>query len=181
MDHAQRNWRVLLPDSSIQQFSVPGAFEIPLVVQEIAERGAIHRDHRARRHHPGRDAARPAHRRGGHPRAARSLAPPPRAGHPRGAALENEAQARARCLEPEINRGTEAARAAVRMIQALAEMQRRARSPMGKRREGREAAVQFLFQDDLNKTDPEALPAVLEEFWKLRESAAKDARNSPPN
>jgi N utilization substance protein B len=44
---------------------------------------------------------------------------------------------------------------------------------VGKRREGREAAVQFLFQDDLNKTDVEALPAVLDEFWKLRESAAR--------
>jgi len=44
---------------------------------------------------------------------------------------------------------------------------------MGKRREGREAAVQFLFQDDLNKSDPAALAQVLEEFWHLRESAAK--------
>jgi N utilization substance protein B len=44
---------------------------------------------------------------------------------------------------------------------------------MGKRREGREAAVQFLFQDDLNKTDPEALTGALDEFWKLRESAAR--------
>jgi N utilization substance protein B len=44
---------------------------------------------------------------------------------------------------------------------------------MGKRREGREAAVQFLFQDDLNKTDPKALTEVLDEFWKLRDSTAK--------
>ena len=44
---------------------------------------------------------------------------------------------------------------------------------MGKRREGREAAVQFLFQDDLNKTDPAAVAEVLEEFWKLRESATR--------
>jgi len=44
---------------------------------------------------------------------------------------------------------------------------------MGKRREGREAAVQFLFQDDLNKTAPRSLPEVLGEFWKLRESAPK--------
>ena len=44
---------------------------------------------------------------------------------------------------------------------------------MGKRREGREAAVQFLFQDDLNKTDSAALQEALAEFWKLRESAAK--------
>jgi N utilization substance protein B len=44
---------------------------------------------------------------------------------------------------------------------------------MGKRREGREAAVQFLFQDDLNKTEPGALPQALEEFWTLRESGAR--------
>ncbi|HEX4086106.1 MAG TPA: transcription antitermination factor NusB [Chthoniobacteraceae bacterium] len=44
---------------------------------------------------------------------------------------------------------------------------------MGKRREGREAAVQFLFQDDLNKTEPAALDAVLDDFWKLRESAPR--------
>jgi N utilization substance protein B len=44
---------------------------------------------------------------------------------------------------------------------------------MGKRREGREAAVQFLYQDDLNKTGSAALPAALEEFWTLRESAPK--------
>lgn len=44
---------------------------------------------------------------------------------------------------------------------------------MGKRREGREAAVQFLFQDDLNKTGADALPSALDEFWKLRESSAR--------
>ena len=44
---------------------------------------------------------------------------------------------------------------------------------MGKRREGREAAVQFLYQDDLNKCDAAGLPAALEDFWALRESAAR--------
>jgi len=44
---------------------------------------------------------------------------------------------------------------------------------MGKRREGREAAVQFLFQDDLNKTDAAAVAEALEEFWTLRESSAR--------
>jgi N utilization substance protein B len=44
---------------------------------------------------------------------------------------------------------------------------------MGKRREGREAAVQFLFQDDLNKTDPPAIPEALEQFWAMRESSAR--------
>jgi N utilization substance protein B len=44
---------------------------------------------------------------------------------------------------------------------------------MGKRREGREAAVQFLYQDDLNKSDAAGLPAALEDFWGLRESAPR--------
>jgi N utilization substance protein B len=44
---------------------------------------------------------------------------------------------------------------------------------VGKRREGREAAVQFLYQDDLNKCDVAGLPAALEDFWHLRESAAR--------
>jgi len=44
---------------------------------------------------------------------------------------------------------------------------------VGKRREGREAAVQFLYQDDLNKCDAAGLPAALEDFWALRESAAR--------
>jgi N utilization substance protein B len=44
---------------------------------------------------------------------------------------------------------------------------------MGKRREGREAAVQFLYQDDLNKTDAAALAEALDQFWTLRESSAR--------
>ena len=43
---------------------------------------------------------------------------------------------------------------------------------MGKRREGREAAVQFLFFRDLN---PEAGPDSLDRFWKLCATSA-DAR-----
>jgi N utilization substance protein B len=41
---------------------------------------------------------------------------------------------------------------------------------MGKRREARERAVQFLFQHDLNP--PEDLPAALEQFWETQRSAA---------
>lgn len=39
---------------------------------------------------------------------------------------------------------------------------------MGKRREGREAAVQFLFQHDLNPEEPKEL---LKHFWSLREAS----------
>jgi transcription antitermination protein NusB len=41
---------------------------------------------------------------------------------------------------------------------------------MGKRREARERAVQFLFQHDLNP--PENLDAALEQFWQSQRSAA---------
>jgi N utilization substance protein B len=41
---------------------------------------------------------------------------------------------------------------------------------MGKRREARERAVQFLFQHDLNP--PEDLPAALEHFWRSQRAAA---------
>jgi len=41
---------------------------------------------------------------------------------------------------------------------------------MGKRREARERAVQFLFQHDLNP--PEDLAAALEQFWDSQRTAA---------
>jgi N utilization substance protein B len=41
---------------------------------------------------------------------------------------------------------------------------------MGKRREARERAVQFLFQYDLNP--PENLDAALEQFWQSQHAAA---------
>lgn len=41
---------------------------------------------------------------------------------------------------------------------------------MGKRREARERAVQFLFQNDINP--PENLQAALEQFWETQRAAA---------
>ena len=41
---------------------------------------------------------------------------------------------------------------------------------MGKRREARERAVQFLFQHDLNP--PENLDEALEQFWNSQRPAA---------
>ena len=41
---------------------------------------------------------------------------------------------------------------------------------MGKRREARERAVQFLFQHDLNP--PEDLEGALEQFWQSQRAAA---------
>jgi len=119
--HAQRELAVLLPNSAIQQFQGPGAFEIPLFVQEIAERGAFNAIIalgvviQGETQHARLVAEAVTHAlldltlRFRVPVIHEVLL------------LDNEAQARERCLEEEINRGTEAARVAVRMIQALAE------------------------------------------------------------
>jgi 6,7-dimethyl-8-ribityllumazine synthase len=123
--HALRELAVLLPDSAIQQFLAPGAFEIPLIVQEIAERGAFTAIIALGVLIQGETLhARLVAEAVTHSLLDLSLRHRVPIIH-EVLLLENEAQARARCLEPEINRGTEAARTAVRMIQALAEMKGR--------------------------------------------------------
>jgi 6,7-dimethyl-8-ribityllumazine synthase len=124
-DHARRELAVLLPESSLQQFSAPGAFEIPLIVQEIAERGAFtaiialgviiqgETPHARLIGEAVTHALLDLSLRHRVPIIHEVLL------------VEDEAQARVRCLEPEINRGTEAARTAVRMIQAMADLKGR--------------------------------------------------------
>jgi len=48
---------------------------------------------------------------------------------------------------------------------------------MGKRREARERAVQFLFQHDLNP--PENIEAALAEFWETQRAAAISEEKAP--
>jgi N utilization substance protein B len=48
---------------------------------------------------------------------------------------------------------------------------------MGKRREARERAVQFLFQHDLNP--PENLDRALDEFWETQRAAAIAGEKGP--
>jgi 6,7-dimethyl-8-ribityllumazine synthase len=124
-EHARRELALLLPESSLQQFSAPGAFEIPLIVQEIAERGAFTAIIalgviiQGETPHARLIAEAVTH-------ALLDLSLRHRVPVIHEVLLvEDEAQARVRCLEPEINRGTEAARTAVRMIQALADMKGR--------------------------------------------------------
>jgi 6,7-dimethyl-8-ribityllumazine synthase len=118
-EHATRELAVLIPDGTVQQYLVPGAFEIPLVVQEIAERGAFTAIIALGVIIQGETAH------------ARLIAEAVTASlldlslrhripiiH-EVLLVENEAQARTRCLEEEMNRGTEAARIAVRMVQTL--------------------------------------------------------------
>jgi 6,7-dimethyl-8-ribityllumazine synthase len=121
VSHAQQELAVLLPDSSIQQFLAPGAFEIPLLVQEVAERGAFNAIIALGVIIQGETQhARLVGEAVTHALLDLSLRFRVPVVH-EVLLLENAAQAKERCLDAEINRGTEAARIAVRMIQAMAE------------------------------------------------------------
>ncbi len=119
IDHATRELQAISPGFGVTVYEVPGAFEIPLAVSEVAARGGV-------------DAiialgviieGQTAH--------ASLIAQTVTASLQQIAltsripvihevlSVKNEEQARARCLAEELNRGTEAARVAVRMAEVL--------------------------------------------------------------
>ena len=119
VDHAVAELRSLSPSANISIHQVPGAFEIPIVVREIALKkdtqailalGVIlqgktsHADHLARSVTNALQTIAIDH---GVPVINAVLS------------FENEPQARERCLGSKINRGTEAARAAVTVGEVL--------------------------------------------------------------
>jgi 6,7-dimethyl-8-ribityllumazine synthase len=119
VDHAVKELRALAPAANISIHQVPGAFEIPVVVREIAIKkdtqailalGVIlqgktsHAQHLA---HSVTDALQKIAIDQGVPVINGVLT------------LETESQARERCLGSKINRGTEAARAAVTVGEVL--------------------------------------------------------------
>jgi 6,7-dimethyl-8-ribityllumazine synthase len=122
VDHAVAELRALAPSANISIHQVPGAFEIPIVVREIALKkdtqailamGVIlqgktsHAEHLA---HSVTDALQQIAIEQGVPVINAVLS------------LETESQARERCLGSKINRGTEAARAAVTVGEVLDEL-----------------------------------------------------------
>lgn len=123
--HATRELGVVAPNANVSTYEVPGAFEIPLLVQEVATLGtydaiiALGVIIRGETEHADligkavTDALLDAGLRYRIPVIHEVLL------------LNDEAQAKARCLEPELNRGTEAARIAVRMVQTLSELKTR--------------------------------------------------------
>jgi 6,7-dimethyl-8-ribityllumazine synthase len=116
----------------VLEFTVPGAFEIPFIVQEIVERDPAERGYVSAIIALGVIIqGETQHARLIGEAVTRSLLELSLRFHVpiihEVLLLENEAQARARCLEPEVNRGTEAARIAVRMIQAVADAKARTR------------------------------------------------------
>ena len=124
IDHAMEELRRLAPNARTSMHQVPGAFEIPIVVRELAARkkadtiiaiGVILKgqtDHAANLSRSVTDALQRIAMDHGVPVINAVLA------------LETEFQAQERCLEERINRGTEAARAAFEMANLLAELRK---------------------------------------------------------
>ncbi|HEX8076806.1 MAG TPA: 6,7-dimethyl-8-ribityllumazine synthase [Chthoniobacterales bacterium] len=119
VDHAVAELRALSPNADISIHQVPGAFEIPVVVREIALKknrqailalGVILQGKTSHAQHLARsvtDALQKIAIEHGVPVINAVLS------------LETESQARERCLGSKINRGTEAARAAVTVGEVL--------------------------------------------------------------
>jgi 6,7-dimethyl-8-ribityllumazine synthase len=125
IDHATSELRALVPDAKIEILRVPGAFEIPIVVRELASQnngdaiiaiGVILKgetDHAKNLSHSVTEALQEiavAHR---VPVINVVLS------------FDDETQARARCLENKINRGTEAARAAIGIANVMSKLRKK--------------------------------------------------------
>ena len=122
IDHATRELRSLAPHGRISLHRVPGSFEIPVVVRELAIQnkadaiiacGVIlqgETNHAQNLSRSVTDALQRIAIEHGVPVINVVLS------------FDNENQAQARCLENKINRGTEAARAAVEIANVLSEV-----------------------------------------------------------
>ena len=127
VDHATSELRALAPDATVSIHRVPGAFEIPVVVRELASRestdaiiacGVILKgetNHAQNLSRSVTDALQAIAVKEALPVINVVLS------------FDNEAQARARCLENQINRGTEGARAAVEIASTMSQL----RNPQG--------------------------------------------------
>ncbi len=124
VDHAANEIMTLMPAANLVLHQVPGAFEIPIVVQELATRqdgrvdvilalGVIIQGDTDHAEHLGRtvtEALMQISLRSRVPVIHQVLS------------VRDEAQARVRCLEDKYNRGTEAARTAIAISQLMAEL-----------------------------------------------------------
>ena len=122
VDHATNELRAIAPEATISLYRVPGAFEIPVVVRELASRqaddaiiacGVILQGETNHAQNLSRSVTDALQR-----IAVQEAVPVINVV----LSFDNEDQARARCLENKINRGTEAARAAVEIANVLSEL-----------------------------------------------------------
>jgi 6,7-dimethyl-8-ribityllumazine synthase len=124
VDHVTEELHELAPGAAISIHRVPGSFEIPVVVRELARKkknnaiiacGVIMRGETSHAKNLGRSVTDALQRIAldyGVPVINVVLS------------FDNEDQARERCLENRINRGTEAARAAVEIASVMSELRR---------------------------------------------------------
>jgi 6,7-dimethyl-8-ribityllumazine synthase len=122
VDHAVRELQALVPGIQVDLYQVPGAFEIPIIGRELARQkradviialGVILSGKTDHAEHLGRSVTEALQRialEDGVPVIHGVLS------------LKTETQARERCLEEEMNRGTEAARTAVHMAGLLSDL-----------------------------------------------------------
>jgi 6,7-dimethyl-8-ribityllumazine synthase len=125
VDHAEKELNTLAPNATISIQRVPGAFEIPVVVRELASLdkadaiiacGVIMQgetNHAKNLSRSVTDALQRIAVDYGVPVINVVLG------------FDNETQARERCLENKINRGTEAARAVVEIANVMSELRRK--------------------------------------------------------
>jgi 6,7-dimethyl-8-ribityllumazine synthase len=125
VDHAMQELRALAPDATISVHRVPGSFEIPVIVREVAAGNRVdaiiacgvilqgETNHAQNLSRSVTDALQRIAIEHSVPVINAVLS------------FDNEQQAVARCLEKKINRGTEAARAAVEIANVMAELRRR--------------------------------------------------------
>jgi 6,7-dimethyl-8-ribityllumazine synthase len=122
VDHAVEELRALAPDATISVHRVPGAFEIPVIVRELAAQnradaviacGVILQGETNHAQNLSRSVTDALQR-----IAVEHAVPVINVV----LSFDNEGQARARCLENQINRGTEAARTAVEIANVLADL-----------------------------------------------------------
>src|SRR6266704_669556 len=125
VDHVMQELRTLAPKATISILRVPGSFEIPVVVRELASRestdaviacGVILQGETSHAQNLSRSVTDALQR-----IAVEHSVPVINVV----LCFDNEDQARARCLENQINRGTEAARAAVEIANDLADLRRK--------------------------------------------------------
>lgn len=125
VEHFQSELNQIVPHANVSVYRVPGAFEIPLVAQELAAQGGweaivafgvIIRGETAHADHLGESVT--------HALLDCSLRYRLPVIH-EVLSVNNEEQARARCLEETINRGTEAARTAASIVQTMATFKNR--------------------------------------------------------
>ena len=125
VDHTKQELHILAPNAAISVQRVPGAFEIPVVVGELALKGMANAliacgvilkgktDHAQNLSRSVTDALQRVAIGHGVPVINAVLS------------FDNETQARDRCLGNEINRGTEAARAAVEIADVMSKLRRK--------------------------------------------------------